>query len=57
MDLGAYAQIEKLKAIAKANGIDVPRLRGYRLMKNEEPVSREEIKEIMRKKMLTIKRK
>ena len=48
MDLGAYAQTEKLKAIAKANGIDVPRLRGYRLIKNEKPVSREEIKEIMR---------
>lgn len=38
MDLGAYAQIEDLSEIAKANGIEVPRLRGYRLMKDEEPV-------------------
>lgn len=37
MDLGAYAQIEELKEVAKLNGIEVPRLRGYRLMKDEEP--------------------
>jgi len=45
MDLGAYAHIYELDKIAKKNGIDVPRLRGYRLMKDEEPVSEEEIKE------------
>lgn len=33
MDLGAYAQIEELEELAKLNGIQVPRLRGYRLMK------------------------
>lgn len=38
MDLGAYAQIEDIEQIAKANGIEVPRLRGYRLMKDEEHV-------------------
>lgn len=43
MDLGAYAQIETLDKIAKDNEIDVPRLRGYRLMKNEEPLSKQEI--------------
>ena len=43
MDLGAYANIEKLSAIASANGIDVPRLRGYRLMAEEEPITKEEI--------------
>ena len=37
MDLYAYAQINELKEIAKANGIEVPRLRGYRLMKDEKP--------------------
>lgn len=37
MDLGAYEQIESLGKIANENGIVVPRLRGYRLMKNEEP--------------------
>ncbi|SDB15231.1 hypothetical protein [Eubacterium oxidoreducens] len=39
MDLGAYAQIEKIEKIAKANDIEVPRLRGYRLMKDEEKVN------------------
>ena len=43
MDLGAYIQIEDLDAIAKANGIEVPRLRGYRMMVNEAPVSEEKI--------------
>lgn len=43
MDLGAYAQIENLEEIAKVNGIEVPRLRGYRLMKDEEPISKEDI--------------
>ena len=38
MDLGAYANIEDLDKIAKANGIECPRLRGYRLMKDEEPI-------------------
>lgn len=36
MDLGAYAQIDDLEQIAKDNGIEVPRLRGYRLMKDEQ---------------------
>lgn len=47
MDLIAYSQIEDLDVIAEQNGIDIPRLRGYRLMKNENPVSKEEIKEMM----------
>lgn len=38
MDLGAYVQIEELEKIAKKNGIEVPRLRGYRLMSEEQPV-------------------
>lgn len=38
MDLGAYAQIEDLDSIAKANGISCPRLRGYRLMKFEDKI-------------------
>lgn len=38
MDLGAYMQIEDLEKLAKANGIEVPRLRGYRLMKDEQKV-------------------
>lgn len=39
MDLGAYANIEYLDAIARKNGIEVPRLRGYRLMAIEKPLS------------------
>ena len=38
MDLGAYANIDNLEVIAKKNNIVVPRLRGYRLMKDEAPV-------------------
>lgn len=45
MDLGAYVQIEDLDKIAKENGIVVPRLRGYRLMKTEEPVDLHEVTE------------
>lgn len=40
MDIGAYAQIEDLEQIMKDNNIDIPRLRGLRLMKNEEPITR-----------------
>jgi len=36
MDLYAFAQIDELDKLAKLNNIDVPRLRGYRLMKDEE---------------------
>lgn len=42
MDLGAYAQIDDLSELVVKNGIDVPRLRGYRLMKDEEPVNYDE---------------
>lgn len=46
MDLFAYAQINDLQDLAKANNIEVPRLRGYRLMKCEEPIDiQEAIKE------------
>lgn len=48
MDLYAYSQIDDLDKIAKDNGIEVPRLRGYRLMKDEEPVSNEEIKKMIK---------
>lgn len=48
MDLSAYMQIDDLSQIAKENNIKVPRLRGYRLMKNEKPVSAEEINQIIK---------
>ena len=37
MDLGAFAQIHELKHIMDENGIEVERLRGLRLMKDEKP--------------------
>ena len=43
MDLGAYAQINNLQHIMKENGIEIPRLRGLRLMKNEEILTQETI--------------
>ena len=42
MDLGAYSNIEDLDKIASDNNINVPRLRGYRLMKDEKPINIEE---------------
>ena len=45
MDLYAYSQIDKLKKYLEENNIDIPRLRGLRLMKDEKPVSEDEIKE------------
>lgn len=43
MDLYAYSQIDKLDELVKANGIDIPRLRGYRLMSGMTPFTEEEI--------------
>lgn len=48
MDLYAYAQIGALDKLAKDNGIDIPRLRGYRLMSEEKPVSSEEIGQMIK---------
>ena len=42
MDLGAYAKIDDLSQVMKDNGISVPRLRGLRLMKDEEPIDVEQ---------------
>lgn len=50
MDLEAYLQIGDLEKILKDNNIVIPRLRGLRLMKNEEPVSEEDIKDIIKDK-------
>lgn len=46
MDLYAYTQIADLSAVAEANGVSVPRLRGYRLMATESPLTAEEMSEI-----------
>ncbi len=39
MDLGAYAQIEELESIMNKNNIEVPRLRGLRLMSQEKEIN------------------
>lgn len=43
MDMGAYLNIGDLGEVAKANGIDVPRLRGYRLMRDQQAWTEEDI--------------
>lgn len=48
MDLGAYAQIEDLGQLAEDNGIEIPRLRGYRLMKDESPIPEQKIVETIK---------
>lgn len=48
MDLGAYVQIGELEEVAKTNNIEIPRVRGYRLMKYEVPVEQEEIDNMKR---------
>lgn len=45
MDLGAYAKIKDLGKVMIDNGIEIPRLRGLRLMSEENPLSEEEIKD------------
>lgn len=51
MDLGAYINIANIEDIAKQNGIDVPRLRGYRLMGEEQLVN---IKEMIDKNRVAV---
>ena len=46
MDIGAYARIDDLSKILASTGVDIPRLRGLRLMATEEKISEEEIKEM-----------
>ena len=45
MDLGAYAQIDCLEQVLKDNNIEIPRLRGLRLMSEEEIIPQDVFKE------------
>ena len=54
MDLTAYMQIEDLSEIARKNNIEVPRLRGYRLMADEEPVTKEDIEELVKQAAIDV---
>lgn len=47
MNLAAYSQIEDLMPVLQSTGIEIPRLRGLGLMKNEEPVSKTDLDEIL----------
>ena len=46
MNLHAYANIENLEDLMKINNIEVPRLRGLCLMKDEEPYTPEELERL-----------
>lgn len=45
MDLFAFAQMDRFTELMNAQGIDIPRLRGVRWMKEEEAVPEEEIRQ------------
>lgn len=47
MDLYAYMNIGSLDELAKRNGIEVPRLRGYRLMAQEEHLSTSDLEKLI----------
>ena len=46
MDIGAYARIDDLSKILASTGVDIPRLRGLRLMATEGKISEGDIKEM-----------
>ena len=46
MDIGAYLQIDTLQEVMKVNNIEVPRLRGLRIMKDENPYSKDEVEKL-----------
>ena len=52
MDLGAYAQIGILEQIMSDNNIDIPRLRGLRLMKDEALLTKEDLEEAIKDDIL-----
>jgi hypothetical protein len=47
MDLGAYANIDILEQVLKDNNIEIPRLRGLRLMQNEKIISKDKMDEMV----------
>lgn len=54
MDLFAYTQINSLYDILGSTGVDVPRLRGLRLMLEEEPISDDDIAEKIREEQMYV---
>lgn len=49
MDLEAYCQIPRFEEFMKENNIEIPRLRGYRYMGEEQMVSESDIQDSIRK--------
>ena len=47
MDMDAYIQIDAIKPLVEQNNIKVDRVRGYRLMKDELPVNKESLDELI----------
>ena len=54
MNLAAYAQIPTLSDVMKSNGIEVPRLRGLGLMRDQEPYTKEEIAELKKNEEVSV---
>lgn len=54
MNLYAYTQIDSLYDILSSTGVDVPRLRGLRLMLEEEPISDDDIAEEIREEQMYV---
>lgn len=54
MDLFAYTQIDSLYDILGSTGVDVPRLRGLRLMLEENPVPDTDIAEAIREEQMYV---
>ena len=52
MDLYAYKQIENLEYLLEKLNVDIPRLRGLRLMKDEQVLTQEELKECLNKRLI-----
>lgn len=48
MDLFAYSQIDRFDGTVKKHKIEIPRIRGYRLMAEEKAITSEEIEEVVR---------
>ena len=53
MDMGAYMKIETIKPIVEKNNIIVDRVRGYRLMSDEESINQHDLNEIIQKIFLS----
>ena len=54
MDIGAYKNIDDLEFLLKENNIEIPRLRGLRVMANEKKVSSKELVTMLHEHLLEV---